>query len=515
MGKHRSRLPIAVLSVASLVLSGAFRHVGMDYRNRGAQAVDPTSGGGSAVGAFDSYALALLLGGLRGPLVMVLWSSSEQQKSERNLEDLDTKIEWIRLLQPEFDSVHIFQVWNKAYNISVQMASLSNKYSTVLDAIDYGYSVDRERPNDINIVETIGQTWAEKLGNSNEPDKSYYRKTVREQSKARTATAKVSRNALAGHRVEMDPILDAEGNILPQHLEPKSPPVQPVSSVLVKSEGLDGSDLQFLRPFQPFKQGVSPVAIGYNYYKRAQVLYRVGKQKHLQLSESVVDSRPAIAAKIWAEEEWERGRRFEFAAYGVKAPPADQRLDLELGDVAVAFGAAPKDARALDDAIYCYGVGVRVASASLAEYADHVARFQQDLSTHAAHQDHLRGMIALMAADRDFLAAGRATGDGRAKLAAAAVKEYQEASDLMSLTALKYYTDGAMVSRTVGMNKFSLKYDESKPFQMTNWLVKIDDEIRKSKNFQDDNSEDRDEYMKYVRRAASRQLALKAAGFGQ
>ena len=31
-------------------------------------------------------ALALLLGGLRGPLVMLLWSNSESQKMDKNLE---------------------------------------------------------------------------------------------------------------------------------------------------------------------------------------------------------------------------------------------------------------------------------------------------------------------------------------------------------------------------------------------------------------------------------------------
>jgi hypothetical protein len=46
----------------------------------------------------DSYALGLLLGGLRGPLVMFLWSTSEAQKSAHDLEDFDTKVEWIRLL---------------------------------------------------------------------------------------------------------------------------------------------------------------------------------------------------------------------------------------------------------------------------------------------------------------------------------------------------------------------------------------------------------------------------------
>ena len=77
---------------------------------------------------------------------MILWSSSETQKSEKNLEDFDTKVEWIRLLQPEFDTVHIFQIWNKAYNISVQMAAVQNKYTTILDALEYAQRVEDQRP---------------------------------------------------------------------------------------------------------------------------------------------------------------------------------------------------------------------------------------------------------------------------------------------------------------------------------------------------------------------------------
>ena len=34
---------------------------------------------------------------VRGPLVMVLWSKVENQKIDRDLEDVDTMIEWIRL----------------------------------------------------------------------------------------------------------------------------------------------------------------------------------------------------------------------------------------------------------------------------------------------------------------------------------------------------------------------------------------------------------------------------------
>src|SRR3954466_16048105 len=150
--QHRSKggprvVTVAVLIVA-LIGSGLTRNLA-DYV-RGAPVV-ASSGSGRSLSGMNSYALALLLGGLRGPLVMFLWSSSESQKVENNLEDFDSKVEWIRLLQPEFDTVHIFQIWNKAYNISVKMTNLANKYATILDALDYAQNVDREKPNDINI----------------------------------------------------------------------------------------------------------------------------------------------------------------------------------------------------------------------------------------------------------------------------------------------------------------------------------------------------------------------------
>src|SRR5207302_9200949 len=91
------------------------------------------TGSEAKISNLNSFSLALLLGGLRGPLVMMLWTSSETQKQEKDLEDFNSKIELIRLLQPEVDSVLIFQMWNLAYNISVQMANKPNKYAAILD----------------------------------------------------------------------------------------------------------------------------------------------------------------------------------------------------------------------------------------------------------------------------------------------------------------------------------------------------------------------------------------------
>jgi hypothetical protein len=129
------RTPVVILMVISLVLSGVTRQWAATLRSSGPGAVVSASST-AGLSRMNSYALTLLLGGLRGPLVMFLWPSAEDQKSERDLEDFDTKIEWIRLLQAEFDSVHLFQIWNKAYNISAQMASLRNKYHVILDAFD-------------------------------------------------------------------------------------------------------------------------------------------------------------------------------------------------------------------------------------------------------------------------------------------------------------------------------------------------------------------------------------------
>src|SRR5262245_43643484 len=185
---NRNRLPIVAVLLVSLVASGLARQWATVQRSRGVGAAHVSSS--AKLGQMNSYALALLLGGLRGPLVMFLWPSAETQKQEKNLEDFDTKIEWIRLLQAEFDTVHIFQIWNKAYNISVQMSNLGNKYRTILDALEYAHNVDTERPNNINILTAIGGIYFDKLAGSAE--RWYYRERVRDESMARRDMVRVT-----------------------------------------------------------------------------------------------------------------------------------------------------------------------------------------------------------------------------------------------------------------------------------------------------------------------------------
>jgi hypothetical protein len=184
----RNRLPIIAVMVLSLAAAGVARQLAAMQRSRGVGAAHASNS--AKLGQMNSYALALLLGGLRGPLVMFLWPSAESQKQEKNLADFDTKIEWIRLLQAEFDSVHIFQIWNKAYNISVQMSNLGNKYRTILDALKYAEDVDAERPNNINILTAIGGLYFDKLAGSSE--KWYYRERIRDESMARRDMVRIT-----------------------------------------------------------------------------------------------------------------------------------------------------------------------------------------------------------------------------------------------------------------------------------------------------------------------------------
>src|SRR3954469_18120528 len=214
-----SRLPLVVVMIVSVLAAGFLRAAATDFQEtrRGGQS---GARGASALGSMNSFALALLLGGLRGPLAMVLWATSESQKADRNLEDFDTKVELIRLLQPEFDTVHLFQIWNKAYNISAQLPSLPHKYAVILDAIDYAKNVDAERPNNMNILGAIGALYSDKLGGA-VGDKEYYIRRIREDTRYRPAPAGPRRPGATRQR--HDSILEPDGMLRPGLVRPLRP----------------------------------------------------------------------------------------------------------------------------------------------------------------------------------------------------------------------------------------------------------------------------------------------------
>jgi len=120
------------------------------------------------------------------------------------------------------------------------------------------------------------------------------------------------------------PILDDQNNLLPQF----TTPLFDRPSDLAGNQWNDGSELQYLKKYEPFPYGVPPTAMGYNYAKRAEVAMTVGGQRPLQISDTVVDSRPGLMLKQWAEEEAERAVNSESRALGAPREADGHVLEL-------------------------------------------------------------------------------------------------------------------------------------------------------------------------------------------
>ncbi|MEA2710031.1 MAG: hypothetical protein QOF78_2632 [Phycisphaerales bacterium] len=501
-----SRVGIVAVLIVSILLAGLTSSWARRLR-AGPNDTATGTGGASSLANMNSFALALLLGGLRGPLVMFLWTNSENLKNEKNLEDFDTYVEWIRLLQPEFDTVHIFQVWNKAYNISVQMAAVGNKYITILDALDYAERVEASRPNNVSMIYQMGSIYYDKLGNSQE--KEYYKERVRTESKPHATRQKLAKNDPGWRRLELDPVLDDKGMILPELLKPKYP--RP-ATIPASANGLwvNGAKLQFLEPYQPFPYGVSAMAFGYNYHRQAQLLQALGGQLHANLSEPVVDSRPGLALKGWSEDEWERGRRVELKALGVAIPVERKDLETPTASLAVDVPISAENKVLLPEAIYDYDLAARLSRDALADYKRHIREYVQNLQTYQSHIDSMEAQAPLLEADRDYLKAMLApAGEERKKLLASAAAGYHDAVKHNIGIIFRYYIPEPVAQQVLppGLTRADVDKKDLTEDQM---LVAYINAMRMIGQAQfDPDAEDRGEYQHYVDRAM---LRLKAIG---
>lgn len=510
-----ARVGLVALLIVSILATAGARHLSDQRRyavltNDGAVPL-PTARG-ATLSSMNSFALALLLGGLRGPLVMILWQQSESQKQEKNLEGVDTQIEWIRMLQPEFDSVHIFQMWNKAYNISVQMASLSNKYITIVDALEYGFRTNKERPHNINILTSIAQVFFDKLGNAQE--KEYYRNRVREDSKWRQESETQQSREVIRH-TRLDPRLDENGMILPEFLTPTFE--QPADWPADKP-WRGGADLEFLERYQPFPYGISTFAFAYNYHRRAQFLQNEMGARHAQLSDTVIDSRPALALKFWNEEEWERGRQLEAAILGVR-PYTDAEIEatrpfgddfvetrhqFEILTTPLRPTAEPLQHDNLPELLFSYERAIQLAEDAIVAYEEHLAKaeFSPNLSTYQSHIDHLRAVADLLRGDRHYILGLMAPAGSteRRDNFARATEAYRSAQHRSQYMMLRYFTD-PQILQAVGGSQAQLR--DMAPAQMNGLTNRVLQFIAQQPQ-SDYSREDRLEYQRYADRARQR-----------
>ena len=507
--RKRSRRGIAVVLIASLLMSAGTRYWA-DTERAAAVPNQGESAARTSLSSMNSFALGLLLGGLRGPLVMILWTESESQKSSKNLEGVDTQIEWIRLLQPEFDTVHIFQIWNKAYNISVQMASLANKYSVILDALDYGTQVDKEKPDDINIITAIAQVYGEKLGSSAE--KAYYRRRVRTESMPHVDPSAARRSDPGWHRTQLEPMLDSNFMVLPALTAP-TPGHTPPATLPAGEEFNTGASLQYLAKYAPFPDGISPVALGYNFYKRAEVLQTTYGQRHAQLSDLVIDSRPALTLKQWLEAEWEQGRRREMEAFGLPVP--EERLDMEAVVAGFSYDRAFSDRHAAELAEFAYRRAANLLADVLAEYERHLVHYTSNAATYRSHMEEAACEGELCAADADYLQAGLVDASARPPLLASAKQHYLRSIYDYQIIILRYYTDpvlmvGALPPGFDRIGSATTKGVDQLPPQFLPQVMARIARNRALRGGRDSHDEDIGEFQKYIDRAALRLSHLQS-----
>jgi hypothetical protein len=275
------------------------------------------------------------------------------------------------------------------------------------------------------------------------------------------------------------------------------------ASVPPDAEWNTGQELQFLPQFEPYDQGVSTYALAYNYAKRAEVLMNVSTQKPLQVSDSVIDSRPALELKTWAEEEWERGRTFELKLFGLPTPK--ERGEMEAPTAQVALDQKLVDPAELQKAIFCYRTAARLGVGARAEYRRHLAKPQyvDKAYIYGSHIDGMQAMEQLVTADAFYLQA-MSTTDPAARKAVLqqAAENYRNSIVGHELITLKYYVDDHFLRPVLG----DVKKDQLgmlAPERIREILAAAVAESKKRPE-QDSYVEDRAEYEGYINRANAR-----------
>jgi hypothetical protein len=324
----------------------------------------------------------------------------------------------------------------------------------ILSALDYGKNVDAEQRDNLNILVAIGETYFQKLGGASE--KAYYIQRVRQDTLLQPSARRNVRRDLAWQRTQHDTLLDDKGFLLAPLITPRAdaPKRKPGSTM-----EYDGSELEYLRQFNTpeeggFPYGVSPLALGYNYYKRGAAVMNTTGQKHLYVSDGVVDSRPGIVLRGWAEEEMERARRIEATSYG-KAQPED-RWALEPMTAPIAPNAKmaasdEKTRKGVAEALYSYRRASKVAAVAAADLDQHAHNeaFAENTYTYLYQIDCNKALSAMAAADGAYFKA-MAAANGMASEPASNAElaaMYQKVVNLYYYTVLRHDVEDELAAR--------------------------------------------------------------------
>ena len=244
---------------------------------------------------------------------------------------------------------------------------------------------------------------------------------------------------------------------------------------------------------------------------------------HAPANDMAIDSRPVIMLKLWAQDEWDRGRRAEIGSIGgsaVRCRPSGSggsgranRLDIKV-----------VEQNDYNLALYSYATAARVFADAREEFNRHIQNDPAKAFTYFSHIDDTIAMEQFMLADHDYLEAVTASGDEREKLMRSALDHYAAAADRFALITIKYFTEDGIAAKVfpidpaTGKPRTRTTIDQADP---STWIPtcmaanRLTDRIYRDPNTGqptgDMNQDERVEYSRYLAHCEGRMAQLSAA----
>lgn len=113
-------------------------------------------------------ALRLTLTGSRGVAVTALWLSAIDKQKRNDFHEFEQRVQWVTKLQPNFITPWIFQSWNIAYNVSVEMHGSGDMYFYIARGIDLLAQGERQNRRSPDMRYQIAFYYQNKFGVSDQ-----------------------------------------------------------------------------------------------------------------------------------------------------------------------------------------------------------------------------------------------------------------------------------------------------------------------------------------------------------
>ncbi|MBM3982157.1 MAG: hypothetical protein FJ304_18215 [Planctomycetes bacterium] len=127
---------------------------------------DPTEGEADITGS----AARLALTGSRGVAVTVLWLSAIEKQKRNDFHEFEQRVTMVTKLQPNFITPWIFQSWNIAYNVSVEMHGSGDMYYYIVRGIQLLAEGERRNKRSPDMRYQIAFYYQNKFGVSDQVD---------------------------------------------------------------------------------------------------------------------------------------------------------------------------------------------------------------------------------------------------------------------------------------------------------------------------------------------------------